>query len=419
MPPMPRLKNGKRVALPGAHRTTRDKTAAGGAYYIIWRAWREKGAPVIGSFKGATRTEAEQAELDGAEKLAGEYHAARAPGISNKTLAGLLDLYEMTSEFKKCSPSTKAERSRLIKQMRNDKIPPAPGEPDNNVTLGSFPAAALKAPRARAVLRRWRDHNAETRGPRAADQRVELLRRCLAVMVDQGDAPENPALKLGSVHVADRSDLILEPAHVAKYLALIRKKIDAIWYGTSAKHPQRARNLTPLFAARDALLLAINNGQRREDLSCLNWRECTDVAFVYTARKGARRAKTAGKKKGVTVVPIMDEARRVLIYRREAYGATSPWVIVSSKGGAYTPNTLGELVNGLLRECGIDRTLHDTKGTFVTKMKCAAPWLSNAEVGEMVDWSEDEVDRIITRYLSADALAEAKIERLRGRRKTG
>jgi integrase len=414
------------VALPGAHRTVRDKTAAGGGYYIRWTAWRGKGAPVIGAFKGATRAAAESAERAGAGALAGSYSAARTHVIAGDAIAGLLDLYEQSAEFKKCSDSTKAERSRLIKQMRFDAFPGPPGSPpEAKMMLGKLPTAGLAAPRMVGHLTRWRDTICAGRGPRAADARVQVLQRALNVMCAQGLAPANPAAKLAKVWSADRSDLIWDEETLPRFYAHIRKAIDAafalppviVHAGKPQLNRTRFGRIMQLAAARDALTLVISSGMRREDLACLNQRECTDVAFVYTARKGARRARTAGRKPRTTIVPMLWDARKVVLRRLEAHGSASPWIIVSSRGGAYTPNTLGELVNNIAREIGADRTLHDGKGTFVTRIKRRAPWLSDAEIADMVDWSEADVATIIRRYVSHGEIAKAKIERLRDWRK--
>jgi integrase len=301
--------------------------------------------------------------------------------------------------------------------MRNDEIPSPRGSTKAALKLGSLPTAGLASRLAIGHLTRWRDDQGEKRGPRAADARVQLLRRALAVMVKQGVAPANPAAGLMEVWTADRSALIWEPELVKKYLEHIKAEIWWVWTTVSASNPLRPAMILKLAAARDALLLVLNNGQRREDLAALNWRECTDVAFIYTASKGARRAKTAGKKSRTTIVPILNEARQVLIRRKAAHGDDSPWVIISGRGGAYTANSLGELVNGIARALEIDRHLHDGKGTFVTRIKSQAPWLSNGEIAAMVDWSEGEVDEIIRRYVSADAIARATIERLHEQRK--
>lgn len=413
---MRRLRRGRpAVALPGAHRTTRDKTGDGGRYYIRWTAWRGKGAPTIGTFSGATEAEAIAAERAGAEALAGAYRDARAPVANTRTVGGLLDLYERSAAFRKCADSTRRERSKVIKSMRADEIPPPPGKPGPPAKLVDMPTPFLAAQRAVGTLTRWRDAQAAKRGPRAADARVAVLRRALAVMVKEGNAPANPAAALEAVWQTDRSDLIWEPQHVAKFLAAVRKQIDHVWSTVKATNPRRPAMIASLAATRDALLIALNAGMRVGDIAPLNWREVTDVAFVYTARKGARRARTAGKKRRTTIVPIMGEARLVLIRRKEAHGDASPWVITSSRGGPYTPGTLGEMVNDLARDLGIERHMHDAKGTFVTRIKREAPWLTHAEIAEMVDWSEADVDEIIRRYVSADAIATAKIERLRRR----
>lgn len=407
MTPMPRLSNSRtRLNLPGAHRTEQAK---GGRCYIRWRAWRGKGAPNIGTYAGDTWAEAEARERADEAGLSRRYGEAREHKTDTGTLDGVLTYYEQSGEFKRLSASKRREVERIMKSMRADTLKLERGE----CKLRAFPTAALGAKRSRSIFKAWRDDVCETRGPQAADARVEALRRALNVAMSDGVADANPLAKLGKVANPDRADLIWETEHQAAYFGWIAKeriRIEREAKSDVAMRQNKPKMLARLAAGEDALIVALWTGMRREDVSLFDSRWVQGRGVVYTASKGARRAKTAGKKPRITVVPILPPLQAVLD-RRFANGRKG-WLITSSRKARYTPHALGAIVGEIASEAGVDRTLHDAKGTFVTHMLTHCPDLSRLEIARMVDWSEDDVERIERKYVSGDRIAAALLDRL-------
>jgi hypothetical protein len=341
--------------------------------------------------------------------LSRRYGEARDTKIDTGTLEGVLAYYENAGEFKRLSASKRGEVQRVMKSMRSDVLKLERG----GCKLKEFPSAALGARRSRAIFRAWRDDIADARGPQAADSRVETLRRALNVAMADGIADANPVSKLGKVANPDRADLIWEPEHQAAYFGWIAKeriRIELEAKTNAAMRQNRPKMLARLAAGGDALTVALWTGMRREDVSLCDSRWIQGRGVVYTASKGARRAKTAGKKPRITVVPILPPLQAVL--DRRFGDDRKGWLITSSRNARYTPHALGAIVGELAAAAGVDRTLHDAKGSFVTHMITHCPDLSRLEVARMVDWSEDDVERIERKYVSGDRIAAALLDRL-------
>lgn len=400
---IPSKRGRQAVRLPGAHRTRRQKPS--GVIYVRVTAWRGRDAPVIGRYKGASDAEVAAAERADAAALSRRYAEAREGAPATETLADLLRQYEGSGSFTNCAPSTQRHRSRSIAKMKLD-VDPKTG--NRFVTL---PLLTLKQKRAHAVFLRWRDTVARTNGIREADYRIETVRTAINWAVENGLAEGNPALGVKRMSNADRSDLVWEPHHNAMFFDWIRSEIARIWRELSPTDPRRAPQIIRLAAARDTVILAQSTGMRREDLSVHKWSDLQGNAIAYTALKGARRARTAGKKAKTTIVPILPAARAVYARRREATGSTNPWIITSARGGRYVPDALASRVYEITALLGVERTLHDCKGTFVTGMAKLGAF-SLEEIGEMVDWSVDDVTAISRKYVNAPAIADAMLARI-------
>jgi len=358
---------------------------------------------MLGNYTGATEQQAEALAAGDAAQMAEKYSAAKNNAPSLATVAGLIDAFERSTDFRRISESTKTEWSRIMKEMREDR-------------LGSMRSITLKAPRAPAFFERWHGAIVSERGARAADYRLQIIRRVFAWNTKHGNIEKNPALGISEASNSDRSDLIWEPAMQAKYREYIAAEIERVWLTVPPTNPFRPAMIFRLAAARDALTLILNTGARREDASVFARAWIDDGAITYTPRKGARRARTAKRKPRVVVLPVLPDLARFLAYRDEAYGASSPWLITSSRGGNYTPNSLGTLIGDVARACGIGRSAHDGKGTFVTLLKTHTDF-SDEEIAQLVDWSVVDVQNIIRKYVSAKAVADAL--RARFKVKTG
>lgn len=404
------------MSLPGAHRTE-TRNAARTRFYIRWTYGRGAGAPTLATFKASSRAEALALEQAAGADIAAAYAAARAnPEPSAATIAGILARWLASEEFTRCAESTKAQRRRWARMVEASPLPPS-GRP-----LGDLPSAALKDLRMIGRLELWRDATVAANGAREADNRVAVLRLALNWAQRRGLAPANPAAGMARAWHADRSDLIWEAHHVAAFKAQIAKAMDAAWAtpatvrraGKIELNTRRTRQIASIAAAHDAVMLALNTGMRLGDLAAHTWAEISSQAIAYTAQKGARRAKTARRARRVTVVPMLEGAARIYARRFEATGRDNPWIITSARGARYTPGALGQLVADYSSAAGVDRHLHDAKGTFATRMRIAGA--SNEEIAEMVDWSPGEVDTIARRYVSAANVATELLERLARRR---
>lgn len=389
------LKNGK--ALTGAHRTTFDRTAAGGAYYIRTTAWRGAGAPVVGSYKALSRVEAEALEAKDAAPRARRYAEAHAGKADTETIGGILEAFEQSADFRKgLSDSTRIVWKSTMKTMRASK-------------LAKISTSSLRAESATRALTRWRDQEAKARGDRAGDIRLQILKRSFNWAREQGLISVNPALGIKSVWRSDRSDLIWEAEHIEAYLAEIKKRREAVKPG-----PNKARALHSLQVAEDALMVALFTGLRQTDVVKLRRAEIRDGAIVLAPRKPASRARTAGKKPRVVVIPIMPEIAPLLA-RRLTDKADFVFMTPPTKkapGRDYTANAISHLVSDIASAAKIDRHFHDARGSFVTYAR-ARGLLTREEVADMLGWSEADVRDIERRYLSNDAVVSATLERLR------
>jgi integrase len=395
---MKRSKNGN-PELPGAHKTASDLTRKGGAYYIRITAWRGAGAPVIGKYQGATRAEAEALALADAAQRAGRYAASFAHKADADTIAGVLEAFEQSAKFKGYAETTRAVWKSVMKSMRGSK-------------LGELTISALKSDGATRALTRWRDKEAKARGDRAADMRMQILKRSLNWARGQGLVGANPALGIEEIYQGDRSDLIWEAEHVEAYVAEIAKQRAA---AIDAGGANLAKTLHSLAVAEDALMLALFTGLRLADIAGLRRAEIRSGAIVLAPRKSARRARAAGKRPRVVVIPILPEIGP-LIERRLGDGGDFVLTVSPTKakprGGCYTPGGLGQLVASVATAAGIERHLHDARGSFVTYARSRG-LLTREEIADMLGWSEADVRDIERRYLSNEAVVSATLERMK------
>ena len=400
MPTQRSTNSSKAFTAPGVRRTIVRKN---GQVYTRYKIGRN--GPGLGTFSGATLEEAEAAARAKAAKLAERYAAAKTNTPTLETVSGLIDAFERSTEFKRLSESTKTEWSRIMADLRKSD-------------LGKMKTIGLKAQRAPAVLEAWHARIAEERGPRAADYRLQVVRRALNWNVKHGNIPKNPALGIAEASNSDRSDLIWEPAMREKFYAHIRAEIERVWLTMPPTNPFRAKMIMRLAAARDTFTFALNTGARREDISVFARAWINGPVISYSPRKGARRARTQKKKPRTVILPVLPPVARLLAFRDEAYGSSSPWLITSAlRGGNYTANTIGSMIGDIANVLKIERTLHDGKGTFVTKLRIYTDF-SDEEIARLVDWSTQDVRDIITKYVSAEAVAEAMRARMT-RMKTG
>lgn len=409
---MPRAKSSARKSmssLSGAHRTVFDKTAKGGSYYIRWATSRHAGAIVIGRYQAKTRAEAEALEHKDRFERVRKFAAAleRKPDVEK--IGGILSLFEQSSDFAALSDNTKRTWKNAIKLILKSDLA-------NGDTI------ALQSNNATRMLIRWRDKIAAKNGPRAADFRMQVLKRAFNWARTLGYIPHNPALGIADVHHSDRSHLIWEPQHIEAALGEIKKQRAAAIKDDGAN---LARILHRLSVAEDALLVALNTGLRLEDFTKLSKPELrkADGSAAYTAivlapRKSERRARTAGKKPRVAVIPILPAIAPIIAARATASADYLFTTYVSPKMAAkgatpqpYTPGAIGAMLAEIATKAKVERHVHDTRGTFVTYVR-ANNILTREETADVLGWTEEDVRDIERRYLSNDAVVSATLARL-------
>lgn len=233
----------------------------------------------------------------------------------------------------------------------------------------------------RPIIRRWRGQYTGT--PRTADYGMQVLSRVLAYAVDPlGELGANPCEGIKQLYKGSRADIIWSDDDIAH----LKKTCSAeIGY---------------------AVDLAAHTGLRAGDLVKLCWSHVGEHAIVMkTGKSGGRRE---------AIVPLYDELRQLLarIPRR------STTILTSSRKRPWAKDGLSSSFAEAKREAwpeGDDLHFHDLRGTAATKYYLAG--FSEREIAEMFAWDEENVSRIIRRYVGRTAALKDKIRRLDEARK--
>lgn len=270
--------------------------------------------------------------------------------------------YRSSESFKGLAPTTRKIWNRWL-----DRV---------SLHFGNLTTAQFDRPqRIRPVIRKWLATFADK--PRTYDYAKQVLSRVLTYVVEQGDIGTNPCEGIKGVYSVDRSAIIWTD-----------DDIEAL----------RARASAEVMMAVD---LAAQSGLRKEDLLSLAWSHVKDDAIVI------RTSKSRGKREAI--IPLHDDLRALLqrIPRRSTIVLTNtrglPWESFDSSFGPAKKKALPDR----------DLHFHDLRGTAATKFYLAG--VSMRTIAEILGWSEDEVDKIIRRYVSRKAAVEDVILKMRAR----
>jgi integrase len=233
----------------------------------------------------------------------------------------------------------------------------------------------------RPIIRRWRNQWADK--PRAADYGMQVLSRVLSYAVDPlGKIAGNPCEGIKQLYSNDRSEIIWTESDIAA----LKKTCSA--------------------EIAHAVDLGSHTGLRLSDLMLLSWSHVGEDAISFATGKSRGRREA--------IIPLYDELRHVLA--RIPKRATT--ILTSSKRRPWTVDGFGSSFNTAKHDAGFaDRDLHfhDLRGTAATKFYIAG--LSIRVIAEILAWSEDQVERIIRRYVARAAATKAAIRQLNEARK--
>lgn len=299
----------------------------------------------------------------------------RRHGATNGKLSGLVIAYRGSPEFAALAASTKKERARFLDLIQDE---------DSRLSIGSLPIEALGQPRVRQHLLAWRDQWRAT--PRKADYAVQVLSALLSWGTARGMISTNVLIGSSNLYKNDRADQVWTPEEISRFVG-------------AAPSPEVG------FIVR----LAALTGLRRGDLLRLSWSDVGDIAIVLmpSKSKGRRRPKKA-------VIPLLDEALALLSEIREqqgrrwtelkaaaeAKGRMPPpkptTVLTSTRARAWSANGAEHQVIDTKDKAGIDKHLHDCRGTFATRLRMDGATAS--EIADVLGWEEERVERLLAAY---------------------
>lgn len=282
----------------------------------------------------------------------------------------LVTLYKGSNDYKKLADSTRKAWSPWLDRIAD--------------YFGELRIAQFDRPeRIRPIIRRWRNQWSDK--PRAADYGMQVLSRVLSYAVDPlGRIAGNPCEGIKQLYSSDRSEIIWTDSDIAAL----------------------KRTCSPEIA--HAVDLDSHTGLRLGDLLRLSWSHVgEDAISFFTGKSRGRRE---------AIIPLYDDLRNVLA--RIPKRATT--ILTSSKLRPWTPDGFGSSFNTAKKEAGIaDRDLHfhDLRGTAATRFYIAG--LPIRVIAEILAWSEDQVDKIIRRYVARGAATKEAIRQLNeARRRT-
>jgi integrase len=351
-----------RVELKGVHTVK----ANGTTYYYAWRGGpRLRGEPGTPAFQN-TYNEA-IAEL-------------RTPDTGK--FKSLVTLYKASNDYKKLAESTRKAWSPWLDRIAD--------------YFGELRIAQFDRPeKIRPIIRRWRNQWADR--PRTADYGMQVLSRVLSHAVDPlGKIAGNPCEGIKQLYSSDRSEIIWTDADIAQL-----KKA-----GGSRKIKGKLAELPCSPEVAHAVDLAAHTGLRLSDLLRLSWSHVGEDAITFATGKSRGRREA--------IIPLYDDLRVVLA--RIPKRATT--VLTSSKRRPWTPDGFGSSFNDAKHAADIadkDLHFHDLRGTAATKFYIAG--LKIRIIAEILAWSEDQVERIIRRYVARAAATKEAIRQLNAAKK--
>lgn len=352
------------------------KRLADGSTATYWYAW--KGGPRLPGAPGSPEFVA---------AFVAAHEARKTP--TGDDLRTLVNQYRGSPEFTGLADATRKVWLRWL-----DRI----AETEGDLAIGGLPLAALDDRRVRADILAWRDQWAHQ--ARTADYAMQVLSRVLSWGMERGLLALNAAAGVSQLYKGNRADQIWTDAEIAAFVA-------------AAPSPEVG------FIIR----LACVTGLRREDLAALAWSHVGDVAIVKPTSK-SRGQKSA-------IIPLLPETTALLSEIREQQllrhtdlseaarrkGKPAPpmplTVLSNTRGRPWKVTGLDSAVQDTKAAATppIDKHLHDTRGTFGTRLRKNAR-LRASEIADVLGWEEDRAERLLAVYVDRDDIVRSIAERI-------
>jgi site-specific recombinase XerD len=88
-------------------------------------------------------------------------------------------------------------------------------------------------------------------------------------------------------------------------------------------------------------------------------------------------------------------------------------VLSNTRGRRWSCDGAEHQVVDTKHKAGIDKHLHDCRGSFATRLRLDGA--TNSEIADILGWEDDRVERLLALYVDTDAVVRAFAERIRAR----
>lgn len=345
----------QKMTLKGLYHTWRVRKDASRIYYYY--AW--KGGPLVwkGDRLPVNLTPDHPVCIAYAEAYASVKRARKAEGF----VAGLVQDYRGSADYTALAPRTRQQWGMWLDRIVDE--------------FGMLEVEGCDDRAFRGEVIRWRDQWRST--PRQADYAVQVMSRVLSYAKDHGKLDFNRATGIEKLYQSgQRSEIVWTEAD-----------IEAV---CDRAGPEAAL----------AIRLAAATGLRRGDLVSLRWSEIGPHEIVRPTNK-SRGARTAR-------IPILPETRAVLDQLKASRSSVT--VLATAQGRPWGEGWLSRMVKAACDAAGVDKHLHDLRGTFATRL-CVAGF-TDEEVADVMGWSVKAVSRLRRVYVNSDSVAKARILKL-------
>ena len=348
-----------RARLTGLHKAT--KRLSGGRVAVY--AYASRGGPLVARGEGrdlAAANAALEVALGSREALE-VIQAARMPvrqKDDRRYVRGLIYAFKASPEWDKLGESSQVEYTRYLNAFDEE--------------FGDWRVSLFERPEAKADLLDWRDDRWADK-PRAADYAMGSVGRLFKWARGRGLTAARPTDDVERLHDADRSDISWTDDDLTRVVAEAGKEVG--W----------------------AIRFAAETGLRLGDLIRVPWGAVGAAGIVWKT----------GKKKRQVIVPLTPNAKALLAMMPKR----AITVLSNSRGEPWTEGGLKHMIREARLTAGVTGVrLHDLRGTAATRLFLAGS--PKRDIATIMGWKEEDVDALLTKYVSGDAVALDLLSRM-------
>jgi integrase len=335
---------------------------------------RSKGHTYYYAWRGGPRIKADPTDVEAFAREVAEHRGRRKAGDGTK-IKGLGAMWKSSDAW-----TTPPEKGGLAESTKKSWRPWLVRIEER---FGELSTKQFDRPEIRKDIKAWLDTWKDK--PRTADYGKQVLSAMLTFAVDEGLIMNNPCKGMANRYQSDRSEIIWTDADVDR----LEKLVD---------DPKAAVSKEIVWA----LKLACLTGLRQADLLKLAWSHVDEFSVEIKAGKSRKRGKG---QRSVTIprYPELDALLKEIPQR-------STQVLTNISGHAWRSGFSSSWNKAMKAMKETRLHFHDARGTFATKIYSAD--FGPKEIAALLGWSEEEVEKIINRYVNREAIMQEKIRQI-------